>query len=270
MDRNPQAEQMAHESMVRNLAAQAEAIWPQERALFDRYALRGPVRILDVGCGTGEITMRLAEIFPEADVLGVDVLEGPLSLARARAAKHGDRVRFERGDAFGLAFESDAFDLVVCRHMTQAVPRPELVLAELTRVCKRDGWLHVLSEDYAMLHFPHTPVDTDRLWRYGVAALARATDTDERVGRRTWSMMKALALVDLRVDYVVVDTLRVPRATFATIMRAWRDGYAEAIAARGQLPPDEVRPLFDRIIAAALDENEYAVWHVPIVGGRKP
>lgn len=270
MDRNPQSEQMAHESMVRNLAAQAEAIWPQERALFDRYALSGPVRILDVGCGTGEISARLAERFGEAEVVGVDVLEGPLAHARERCAPYGSRARFQVGDAFELAFADGEFDLVVCRHMTQAVPHPELVLAELTRVCRGGGWLHVLSEDYAMLHFPHAPVDTDRLWRDGVAALAHATGTDERVGRRTWSMLKALGVTALHVDYVVVDTLRVPRSTLATIMRAWRDGYADAIEARSRLPRGEVRPLFDRIIEAALDENEYAVWHVPVVSGRKP
>jgi hypothetical protein len=39
-DLNPQAKEMADESMVRNLAAQAEAIWPQEKPLFDRYRLR--------------------------------------------------------------------------------------------------------------------------------------------------------------------------------------------------------------------------------------
>ena len=50
-DLNPQLQQMADESMVRNLDAQARAIWPQERALFDRYSLSGPLRILDAGCG---------------------------------------------------------------------------------------------------------------------------------------------------------------------------------------------------------------------------
>ena len=40
-ERNPQAEQMGDESMLRNLAAQAEAIWPQEQRLFDRYQLPG-------------------------------------------------------------------------------------------------------------------------------------------------------------------------------------------------------------------------------------
>ena len=59
---------MADESMVRNLAAQADAIWPQEEPLFRRYGQ--PARILDVGCGTGEISSRLATLFPAARVTG--------------------------------------------------------------------------------------------------------------------------------------------------------------------------------------------------------
>ena len=60
-DLNPQAKQMADESMVRNLAAQAQAIWPQEAPLFRRYTLPASPRILDAGCGTGEGASRLAD-----------------------------------------------------------------------------------------------------------------------------------------------------------------------------------------------------------------
>src|SRR5215216_6764510 len=69
-DLNPQAREMADESMVRTLAAQADAIWPQERALFERYDLPTKADVLDAGCGTGEITCRLAEIFPQSRFLG--------------------------------------------------------------------------------------------------------------------------------------------------------------------------------------------------------
>ncbi|MGA9418087.1 MAG: class I SAM-dependent methyltransferase, partial [Candidatus Cybelea sp.] len=75
MDLNPQAQQMADESMVRNLEAQARAIWPQEAPLFGRYALPDEPAILDAGCGTGEIASRIAELFPRARVLGVDLLD---------------------------------------------------------------------------------------------------------------------------------------------------------------------------------------------------
>ena len=82
-EHNPQAEQMGDESMARNLAHQAEAIWPQERRLFDRYDLSGPLRVLDLGCGTGEITRRLAQRYPQAELLGIDILEANLERARA-------------------------------------------------------------------------------------------------------------------------------------------------------------------------------------------
>jgi len=63
-DLNPQAKQMADESMVRNLDAQARAIWPQESALIQRYALPAHPKILDAGCGTGEAALRLASSAP--------------------------------------------------------------------------------------------------------------------------------------------------------------------------------------------------------------
>lgn len=269
-ERNPQALQMGHESMLRTLSAQANALWPAERGLFSRYALGGPARIVDVGCGSGEITSRLALLYPEAELLGIDVLESSVAHAQQRHAALAPRVRFEQGDAFQLALPSNGFDLVVCRHLLQSVPEPTRVLAELYRVCKPGGWLHVLSEDYGMLHMQLGALDPDRLWQDGVFPFTRATGTDARVGRHTWSHLHRLGVAELRVDYVVVDTLRVPRATFAAIMEAWRDGYARVLGEQSRLTPTEVAALFDQIIGNIRDPNGYAVWHVPIISGKKP
>jgi len=268
--RNPQAEQMADESMLRGLAAQASAIWPQEELLLARYALAPDARIADIGCGSGEITARLAAHYPRAHLVGVDILKGSIAHARARHAALAPRVHFEQGDAFELQLKSDAYDLVTCRHMTQSIPEPERALKELARVCKPGGWLHVLSEDYGMIHMPTGALNSDRLWHQGVIEFARAIDTDARVGRRTYSMLKALGLTDLRVDYAIVDTLRVPRETFAALIEAWRDGYTNAIGDNTPLGREETRALFNEAIANIRDPDQYAVWHVPIVGGRKP
>ncbi|WP_129776947.1 class I SAM-dependent methyltransferase [Peristeroidobacter soli] len=266
--RNPQAEQMADESMVRNLRAQAEAIWPQEHSLLARYGR--PTHIADIGCGSGEITSRLAALYPQAQIVGVDILESSAAHARRVHAALAPRVRFEQGDAFELRFDSAQFDLVVCRHMTQAVPEPEKVIAELTRICKPGGWVHVLSEDYGMLHMPAGTVDPDRLWHEGVIEFTRRTHTDARIGRRTWAIMNDLGLRDLHVDYVVVDTLRVPRETFATIIQAWRDGYTDVLAENSKLSIDEIRALFDQGIDSILDPRQYVVWHIPVISGHKP
>jgi SAM-dependent methyltransferase len=267
-DRNPQAEMMADESMVRTLATQAEAIWPQEEPLFARYRLPDHARVLDVGCGTGEVSARLARLYAGAQVTGIDVLDGPLSIARTRYPDVAARLSFETGDAFHLGFADASFDLAVCRHMLQAVPEPENVLAELCRVTRPGGWLHVLSEDYGMLHMMSGPLDPDRLWQLGPIGFGAGTGTDARFGRKTWSAMRALGLEDLRVDYAIVDTLRVDRGVFAGIMRAWRDGYSDVFAGHAGLSTAIMRQHFDEIIASIANPDHYAVWFVPLIGGR--
>jgi SAM-dependent methyltransferase len=267
-DRNPQAHMMADESMVRTLAMQAEAIWPQEEPLLARYRLAEQCAILDVGCGTGEISARLARHYGRARVTGVDLLEGPLTIARGRYPDLTPRLSFEAGDAFHLAFPDASFDLTVCRHMLQAVPDAPSVLAELVRVTRPGGWLHVLSEDYGMLHMMSGPLDPDRFWQLGPVQFAEKTGTDARFGRKTWSAMRSLGLEELRVDYAIVDTLRVSREVFAGIILAWRDGYTEALAAGAGLTPGVIRQHFDEIVASIRDPDDYAVWFVPIISGR--
>jgi len=260
---------MADESMIRNLTAQASAIWPQESALYGRYRLPTDCRIADIGCGTGEITSRLARHFPRAEVVGIDILEHTVELARKRHGDLAPRVSFQQGDAFELKLPSNHFDLVVCRHVTQSIPEPERVLAEMKRICKPGGWLHVLSEDYRMLHFMAGKLDADNFWSNCVPTAVRGTGVDERIGRRTWTLLRHLGLQDVTVDYVTVDTVRVPRETFAAIIEAWRDGYVEMLSKQSGWKPEEVRAHFDAMIASIRNPDEYAVWQIPVLGGRK-
>lgn len=269
-DLNPQRDQMADESMVRTLEAQARAIWPQEEPLIRRYGLDGDLRILDAGCGTGEISSRLARLFPRAEVLGVDILEPPLALARARHAALAPRLSFAQQSIFELPAHDGTYDLTVCRHVIQSVPHAERVLTELRRVTKPGGWLHVIAEDYGMLHFPTGDALVDTFWRETPASFGASLGIDNFVGRHAWSHLTALGLVDLTIDYVVVDTLRVPREIFATILEAWRDGYVEPISQRTRFSREDARAGFDRCIGFILDPRRYAVWMVPVVAGRVP
>lgn len=269
-DFNPQRAQMVHESMLRTLAAQAEAIWPQEQALLARYGLPDDARVLDAGCGTGEFAARVAACMPEASVLGVDLAEELLAVARQRHAALAPRLAFDRGDAYRLEHADGSFDLVACRHMLQAVPHPERVIAELWRLTRPGGVLHLLAEDYGMIHAPAGRLDPDRLWHEGVVRYTGATRTDARIGRNAFGILRALGVESPRVDYVTVDTQRVDRGTFAAIMTAWRDGYADAIAAHTPLAPAEVLALFDEFIGAIRDPDRYVAWQVPIVSAVRP
>ncbi len=269
-DLNPQAKQMADESMVRNLDAQARAIWPQEAPLISRYALPSNARILDAGCGTGEIASRLAELFPLSHVLGIDIVDHYLALARARYASLASRLKFEHQSVFELAAPDRAFDLTVCRHVLHSIPHPDRVIAELVRVTRRGGYLHLIPEDYGMLHFQRAALDPRNFWHQVAPSFGEATGTDLFIGRNTFGILTAMKLENISVNYVVVDTVRVPRETFAAILEAWRDGYSESI---GQLTPisqESAVAYFNQMIANVRNPCGYAVWMVPVVSAQVP
>jgi ubiquinone/menaquinone biosynthesis C-methylase UbiE len=269
-DLNPQVKQMADESMVRTLAAQARAIWPQEAPLFQRYALPPEPRIIDAGCGTGEVASRLAELFPEARVLGVDILDHHLERARTRYAKLAPRLSFEHQSVFALTDADGSFDLTVCRHVLQAIPHPDQVIAELARVTCPGGYLHLIAEDYGMLHFQRGALDPRELWHVAPPCFEAATGTDLYIGRNVFGILAALKLEQITIDYVIVDTLRVARETMAAIFEAWRDGYAESIGEFTPISRESALAYFNQMIANVRDPRGYAVWMVPVVSAQVP
>jgi SAM-dependent methyltransferase len=77
-----------------------------------------PARILDVGTGTGAGALRLAQRFPAAQVVGVDLSDAMLEQARRNTPDElGDRVRYERADASALPFGDDSFELAAHANM---------------------------------------------------------------------------------------------------------------------------------------------------------
>ena len=253
--------------MVRNLAAQAEAIWPQERAIFARHPPHG--RVLDVGCGTGEITARLAADYPEASFVGVDLERSHLERAAARCVPFGVRVRFETADALALPYGDASFDYVVCRHVIQAVSDAPRVLAEIHRVLRPNGRVHLISEDYGMLWCHPTELDSDGFWQRFPNRYSAGVGCDLHIGRKTFTILHDLGMQDIAVDYIVVDTLRVERDTFARIWEAWRDGYTDSITQHSGTTREEVDRRWREMIDCVRDPRGYALWQVPVWTARK-
>jgi SAM-dependent methyltransferase len=267
---SPQWKEMADESMVRNLAAQIEAIWAQEEPIFAKHPPPSRARILDVGCGTGELAPPLLRLFADASYLGVDLEEPHLEKARARCKALGERVRFARDDAMALSLSGGQFDLAVSRHVLQALPDAAKALAEMVRVLKPGGRLHLIAEDYGMLWCHPTALDSDGFWQRIPNRYGPAVGCDLHVGRKMFTYLTDLALSDVRVDYLVVDTVRVPRDTFARIWEAWRDGYTDSIVQHTGVPRDEVDRRWREMIECVRDPRGYALWQVPVWTAVKP
>src|SRR5262245_46384628 len=95
----------------------ANAFWARFGArTVDRLELRGGERVLDVCCGSGASALAAArKVGARGSVLGVDLSEKLLALARAKAEREGlANVAFRRGDMLELGVPAASFDAVVC------------------------------------------------------------------------------------------------------------------------------------------------------------
>lgn len=91
-------------------------------------------RILDVGTGTGFLAIILANLGHE--VVGIDLSENMLRVAREKAKKNCLKVEFLRGDAEDLPFNDKDFDAVTCRHLLWTLPNPSKAISEWKRVAR--------------------------------------------------------------------------------------------------------------------------------------
>ena len=137
---------------IGNASAKYEASNPVVRHLLNRFLRRvdeaaaslRPTSVLDVGCGEGVVTERLAHSLAPATVLGVDADEG--HLREEWQTRSASNLSFATGSAYDLSFEDDSFDLVCAIEVLEHLERPRDALAEMSRVAGRALLVSVPNE----------------------------------------------------------------------------------------------------------------------------
>jgi ubiquinone/menaquinone biosynthesis C-methylase UbiE len=113
------------------------------KALYGRlYAGEKPKHILDIGTGVGPGALALAQLFPEAEVIGVDLGAHFLRFARGMAERQGiTNVRFYKQHAAQTVFEDESFDIVVLSYVLHEMPSWESakIVNEMRRLLKPKG-----------------------------------------------------------------------------------------------------------------------------------
>ena len=161
---------------------------------------RGPVRVLDVGAGTGALCLDLAWMCgPEARITAVDNDAHGLSLLRDLATTLHLAVDARPGDAYALPVDSASQDLTLSRFLFQHLERPEAALAEMVRVTAPGGRVAVMEvDDGAWFSYPDEPPPLERL-NGAVRQLQASVGAGRQVGRRLYRMFRAAGLADLQV-----------------------------------------------------------------------
>lgn len=135
--------------------AQARA-W---RRLISKIAGPSPLDLLDVGCGTGILSLLLAE--KGHRVTGVDVAPAMLAEARTKAAAQQLDVHFIEADVEALDLPGQSLDLIIERHVLWTLPHPDIALDAWHRLLRPDGRMVLIEghwgamerrDEYAEIH----------------------------------------------------------------------------------------------------------------------
>lgn len=128
--------------------------------LLERIAERRGNAVLDIGCGAGELSLAVARHRPGAQVVGVDLSDDLVAVAKERGAQHGN-VSFEQADAARWSKAGFVPELLVSRHGVMFFPDPEAAFANL----------HAAAAVEAGLVFSCFRDPTENLWASELAGL---------------------------------------------------------------------------------------------------
>ena len=231
----------------KQLASFHSAFEPELLQILDALPLAPSMKVLDLACGDGFYTRRIAErLGAGGSVTGVDLNLAYLSEAREEAARRTGRatIDFVAASFDRLPFADDTFDFVWCAQSLYSLPEPVVVLGHLARVLRPGGIVAVLENDTMHQVFLPWPVRLELPLRVAeLRALSEATHNPSKyyVGRRLPAVFAAAGLEPLKIATRAIDR----QAPFGEAEQGLLQSYLEEVARRvaPHLDPALIREL---------------------------
>ncbi|MBM3522211.1 MAG: methyltransferase domain-containing protein [Alphaproteobacteria bacterium] len=217
--------------------------------------LRPGMRVLEVGCGPGSITLDLARaVMPGGGVVGVDQSGEQFHDIAEVARRDGIPAHLEIDSVNGLPFPDTHFDAVVAHAHCEHLAEPRRALEELRRVLAPGGRIGLCSPDWGgFFLYPDSPELYAAVARY--EALLRTNGGDTHAGRKLAARLRNAAFIDLNRgagfeiysdktligDYLAAQVQRAGEAAHAAVLRHWA-GLPDAMFAQAWLHTIATRP----------------------------
>lgn len=137
------------EDRNRDLCGKAHQVWDEEIAKYIPHDKK--LKILDVGTGSGFFAILLAQKGHE--VIGIDLSEEMLKMARGLSLERNLDITFLQMDSEALDFFDESFDVIISRNVMWTLENPKKAYEEWMRVLKKDGILLHFDANHGKVHY---------------------------------------------------------------------------------------------------------------------
>jgi SAM-dependent methyltransferase len=219
----------------------------QSHAAFFLPYLKPGMSLLDCGCGPGTITGGFADLLAPGKVVGTEIEESHLTLARENAARRGlTNAHFQTANIYELPFADNSFDAVFISAVLGNLREPIRGLREAWRVLKPSGVIGVKEFDHGGdLVYPPDPT----IEKYGelYLRLRRENGHDPESGRKIGALLLDAGFVDLHLT-AVYEPFAEPKGLqgFAQVSAGLLlEGWGEEFIGRGWATRDDIKEMGD-------------------------
>jgi ubiquinone/menaquinone biosynthesis C-methylase UbiE len=186
------------------LQVAAKLLHPVKERSYDLMHIQSGQTLLDLGCGPGIDTIRLARLTgPHGKVVGIDRDTAMLGEARRQAQQAGLSacVEYACADAAALPFASGYFNACRSERLFMHVPHSYAAVTEMVRVTKPGGWIVVVDPDWGTASIDTTEIETERrLMRFRAEKLMH----NGYSGRQLYRLFKQHQLTDIDVEILPI------------------------------------------------------------------
>jgi len=118
-----------------------------KRKLIQQANIQPGMKVLDLGCGTGTLSLMMKQSVPQAKIIGLDGDDDVLTIARSKAIQAGVDIHWEKGLAYNLPYPDNSFDRVVSSLVIHHLISEDKVrtFQEVCRVLRRGGEFHTVD-----------------------------------------------------------------------------------------------------------------------------
>ncbi|QMS96659.1 class I SAM-dependent methyltransferase [Streptococcus equinus] len=236
---------------------------------FNFLNLDNPSVIVDLGCGTGEISLALSKYFPNSKVIGID-REDKFIIENKKKYTQQKNLSFIQSDCYCLPFENNTIDLCYSRFLFQHLRKPDLAIKEIFRILKPKGKVAIFDID-KNLDICYPSPKYLKMFNKAELFYKKLIKNDIFIGRKMIPLLTSGGFNDIAKLDVSIDSLNTKKSKIVDLVESWLyiDFNEHPYVATKKITGNELKEYFEDLLQIIRQKDSYICLGLVFVMGTK-